>query len=902
MGASSVLDQARQALRLAEAEPQRAVRVAAQVARRAHEAGDLAAGAVAERAHGLALRHCGDLGQAITALRLAVRLGRRAGSAQLAGGARATLAFALFERGRTRAALTEIDTAVAELDGAERAFALAQRGVILAELGRLDDAVACYRAALPVLREAGDRVGVYRVVWNRGLAHCYRHEFAAAEADLREAERLAIELDLAVSIGYAQVNLAHVLGLRGDVPAALDYLQRAERRIRAHGAQLGRLLQDRAELLLSVRLVSEAREVAEQAIGEYATEHREIKVPEARLLLAQAALLEGDIPAALQQARRAGREFGRQRRPEWAALARLAVLQAQLATTGRPRVSTAAVHELVTGLVAAGRPAAALEGRLVAARLLLQRGNHEAGLAYLAEASLVRRRRAPATMRARGWYAEALRRYATGDRAGAATALRAGLRVLDDHRVVLGATDLRAHAAGHRTDLAELGLRIAFADGRPDRIFEWAEWRRASHVMQRPARAPDDAELADLLAELRAIVGQANERRAGGTGGPPLAVLHRRQLELERLIRDRSRLRPGPHTAWRPEPVPVPELAAVLGDLALLQYVRLDGELQVLTLVGGRLRARRLGPMAAVDDLLDRIPFALHRIIRRSDPASTEAGRRLLGRAAAALDRLLLGPLPELGDRGLVVLPTGSLQVVPWSVLPSCAGRPVTVAPSATLWHAAANRAPGPTGHVLAAAGPALPGAQAEASAVAALYGVRPMLPPESTTRAVKSALSGAAVAHLATHGRLSADNPLFSDLALTDGPLFAYDLERLRRPPHTVVLAACDSGRSVVAAGDELLGLGATFLTQGTTQLVASVLPVLDAETAPVMAAFHRLLAARQPPAVALAAAQQEVAADPVTMAGAAGFSCLGAGFAVPALPHPQVRIRPAPAGTHSC
>jgi tetratricopeptide (TPR) repeat protein len=885
-----LLEEAREALRLAESAPVPAASSAAEVARRARAAGDLPAGSVAERAQGLALRHAGDLGQAIAHLRQAVRLGRRSGSALLAGEARITLAFALFERGRTTPALAEIDAAVAELDGHDRARALAQRGVILAEMGRLDEAVACYRAALPVMREAGNTLGVYRVVGNRGLAHCYRHEFAAAEADLREAERLAVELDLAVAIGYVQVNLAHVLGLRGDVPGALDYLQRAEHRIRAHGAQLGRLLQDRAELLLSVRLVSETREVAELALHEYAKEHRAIKVPEARLLLAQAALLDGDVARATHQSRRAAVEFGRQGRPEWAALTRLVTLQAKVASTAQPRISTGGLQQLVDGLVAAGRPAAALEGRLVVARLLLARGHTAAGLEHLRQASLVRRRRAPATLRARGWYAEALRRYATGDSRGAATALRAGLRVLDDYRAVLGATDLRAYAAGHRTDLTDLGLRIAVADGRVGRVFEWAERRRASHVLQRPALAPEDPALADPLAELRATVSTIAEHRDGAGGGQPQAGLHRRQLELELQIRDHSRRRPGQSVGWCSEPVPVDALGAALGDCALVQYVRLDGGLHALTLVGGRLRLRGLGPMAAVDDLVERIPFALYRITRAgepggpgADPESADAGRTLLGHAAARLDRLLLRPLPEIGDRGLVVLPTGSLQGLPWSVLPSCAGRPVTVAPSATLWHAAASRPREAPGRVVVAAGPALPGAQAEARAVAAIYGVTPVLPPASTTHALKAALNGAAVAHLATHGRLSAENPLFSDLALCDGPLFAYDLERLERPPHTVVLAACDSGRSVVGAGDELLGLGATFLARGTTQLVASVLPLLDVETAPVMAAFHRLLAAGRPPAVALAAAQQEASTDPLTMAGAAGFSCLGAGFVTP-------------------
>jgi CHAT domain-containing protein len=63
--------------------------------------------------------------------------------------------------------------------------------------------------------------------------------------------------------------------------------------------------------------------------------------------------------------------------------------------------------------------------------------------------------------------------------------------------------------------------------------------------------------------------------------------------------------------------------------------------------------------------------------------------------------------------------------------------------------------------------------------------------------------------------------------------------------------------------------------------------MPIPDAETAPLMIAFHRLLAAGQPPAGALAAAQEHAAAaDQTAMAAAAGFVCIGAGLAAPQPP----------------
>jgi CHAT domain-containing protein len=92
------------------------------------------------------------------------------------------------------------------------------------------------------------------------------------------------------------------------------------------------------------------------------------------------------------------------------------------------------------------------------------------------------------------------------------------------------------------------------------------------------------------------------------------------------------------------------------------------------------------------------------------------------------------------------------------------------------------------------------------------------------------------------------------------------------------VVLAACDMGRSTVRSGDELLGLSATFLALGTRHVIAPVVSVPDAETAPLMISFHRFLAAGVPAASALAQAQQQLAdTRPAAIAAAAGFVSIG-------------------------
>jgi tetratricopeptide (TPR) repeat protein len=260
---ATLTEQAREALRLAEDDPRRSIALADAVARRARAKRDLSAAAVAERALGLAAFHVDDPDTAIRHLRQAMVLGRHAAAPVLVAEARMTLAWVLTARGRPQQGLRESDLAVAGLRGVERARARAQRGVILYQLGRQDDALAAYRSALRTLRQAGDDLWVFGVLYNRSVLHGYRREFTWAERDLRQAEELCQKLELDLSAAFVRQNLGWINALRGDVPMALHHLDVAEQRLRALQAQVGEVLVDRSEVLLSVRLVSEAREAAE---------------------------------------------------------------------------------------------------------------------------------------------------------------------------------------------------------------------------------------------------------------------------------------------------------------------------------------------------------------------------------------------------------------------------------------------------------------------------------------------------------------------------------------------------------------------------------------------------------------------------------------------------------------
>lgn len=889
---------AREALRLATVSPELADAYSTQAEQGALVSGDWTTVSVARRASGVAAMQQDHLDVAIARLRGAIDAARKAADPRLGGEAHMSLASALVLRGAPARAFASIETAISELTGLSAARARTQRSAILQELGRIDEALDDLRRALPVLRRFGDVQWETRALSNRSLLLNTRRYFAAAESDLLRAQRLCAEHGLTLPEAYVEQNLGCVCAGRGDVPAALEHFDAAAARYQALGLAEGSLLVDRATVLLSVRLVTEARDTAVSAVAIFSAQQRGVHLPEAQLLLSTTALLENDLDTAKSAAADAARGFARLGRKEWLALARYAQLQADVAAShvgsvnraggavaNGPPVAARRARACAAALEQAGWSVPALEARVLAGRLSLDQGQPKAARADLALAARARRS-GPADARSRAWLAEALLRAAEGRRRGATSALRTGLRVVEEYRATLGATELRAHVSVHRGALARAGLRMALAERDARAAHFWAERGRANANLMRPVRPPDDPALAHDLQDLRTTMAEIDDARGSGS---PATSLVARQVRLERRIRDHCRRSPGIAGPSAATPLAIGELADILGETALVEYIELDGTLHAITVIDGRTRLHALGSSDPIRHCLTHLPFALHRLAHPSTPAAQlGAAANVLNHSAATLDTILLAPLAtRLGDRPLLIVPAGWLQSLPWSVLPSCAGRPVSVAPSAALWHAAAQRLPSRTGGVVVVAGPGLPGAFAEAHAVAALHpAARILHGSHATAAAVAAGMNGAHLTHVAAHGTVRSDNPLFSSLLLADGPFTVYDLERLANTPHHVILAACDTARSHVTAGEEILGLAAALLTQQTATLIAPVVPIPDAETAPLMTTYHRRLLAGEAPASALAQAQQMHNHDSTrALASAASFICLGAGHTASAV-----------------
>jgi CHAT domain-containing protein len=286
-----------------------------------------------------------------------------------------------------------------------------------------------------------------------------------------------------------------------------------------------------------------------------------------------------------------------------------------------------------------------------------------------------------------------------------------------------------------------------------------------------------------------------------------------------------------------------------------------------------RYRLIELGAESEVTSEVESLRFALRRLARGrgSIAAATSVAQRL--------DDLVFQPL-GLTDGPVVLVPTPGLYATPWHTLPSCRQRPVTITPSAELWHRA-SQSDRVGKSVLLAAGPDLELSDSEVREVGALYPSATMLmATESTVGRVQALLDGAHVAHVATHAVFQLENPMFSSLRLVDGDLSVYDIERLVNAPDVVVLSACDSGFTDTHAGEELMGLSAALLNMGTKTIIASIGLVPDSEaTKDLMVALHRGLVSGLSTSQALHRAQVEAAETPEGFVAASSFICIGAG-----------------------
>ncbi|MFD3825043.1 CHAT domain-containing protein [Streptomyces sp. NPDC058625] len=835
---------------------------------------------VAHQVIGMWQRDFGDMRLALTHLRRARDWAARTDSAEREADVLGTLGVALVHAGRTRQGLDALSRGVERCTGHTRARVLFRRAYAWWVLGHHKEALEDVRRAITVLRQVDDVIWTARALTLRATVHLALGAVERAEADFTAAEALwdttgqeHDKADAVESRGLAAFR-------SGDVPAALRLLDEAEERYAKLGTPTFMLDIRRCEVLMAAGLASEALAGADAAvkaldgIGGQSTRKAELLLAAAR-----AARLAGDPQTAIARAALAVRLFAGQRRTWWETHARLVLIEARHAAgrgSGRLVAEAAGVADRLAAL---GAPAAP-EASLLAGRIALDLGWTADAERHLAIAARSRRS-GPPLARLTGWAAQALRAQAAGSARGVLEACRRGLDVLDDHRMTLGASELRARATAQGAELAALAQRASLVSGGPRRLLVWSERWRATALSTPPTRPPADPALLSGMTAYREIAARAEEARRDGRAVP---ALEREQRRLEREIRSRTLHVRGTAADGRDRfdvggRFDVGRLLRRLddsGDVQLVELAVLDGRVQVLLCGQGRVRRFEAGQLAAAETEAEHVQAGLRRLAHPGAqarlPVVEAAGRRL--------EELLLGPAAaHLGTGPLVVVPPGRLHRVPWALLPSLRDRVFSVSPSASGWLRARETAPPPGGRQVLVRGPGLATGGAEVPELAGRYGgARVLEEDDARVERVLEELDGAELAHIAAHGEFRADGPLFSSLRMADGPLIVHDFERLDRSPYRIILPCCDTARFASVGADELLGLVTALLPLGTAGVVACSAPVNDAAVVPLMLALHKGLDAGLSLAQALRDARASLPGDAVHRATGWAFSAFGA------------------------
>ncbi len=283
----------------------------------------------------------------------------------------------------------------------------------------------------------------------------------------------------------------------------------------------------------------------------------------------------------------------------------------------------------------------------------------------------------------------------------------------------------------------------------------------------------------------------------------------------------------------------------------------------------------------------------------RNTMLARRSGNKAVTTATGEGYRLLIAPiadlLPTSPQARVVFISQASLFLVPFPALQDSTGKyliekhTISIAPSIQALSLLKMRSPYVIANALVVGNPnplsvklePLPGAEAEAKAVAQLLQTQALTGSQPTETNVAIQMTKARIVHLATHGFFNDQQGLESSLAFVaaddvDGLLTAEEILDLKLQANLVVLSACNTGRGKIT-GDGVIGLSRSLLSAGVSSVVVSLWAVPDLPTAALMVDFYRNLNKKSDKAQALRQAMLATMKQTPSPRNWAGFVLIG-------------------------
>lgn len=850
----------------------------------ADEAGSALDRARARRARAHALCNSGRLEEGWLMCDQAARLADEAAAPVEAGRIRLRSMQALGELGRFDESIRAGESALAAFAEAGDLQLVARAevnlGIVHQRRDQPDRAVEHFNRARPIIGD--DPMALGTIDNNRGEALLALNDLAGAEQAFQSAldhyEPAGAELVAAVAEG----NLADLAARQGLLHRAMYHFERARSRFESTGSlgHLARLHTEQAEAISVLGLPQDALKAYETALPQLDRAGQALEAARARAGLGRTLLRLGrlsDAETALSAAALAFEQLGHS-----TARARTDLIRAELAaargTCGQAR---RLIHAALS--VLHQRPIESASARHLLARLALAEGELTRADGELGAALAIARNLDLAPLLCDLLHTLGLLRLRQGDRAAAIRDLRSATAQIERVRGTLHAQRFRGAYLSNRLAVYEDLIGALLDDGRQaaiHRALAVAEQAKSRVLLDLAHGALDRADAGaagdrpgDAAGDERGLLATFNRQRAElnglysrladdahQRGGAPIdAAWQRAVVQRERRLEEiESRLASARGVAGLyARAAGFEAIAEALpAGTTLLEYVIRGGELLAIVVADGRAAAfRRLAPAQRLDDAVARLQFQINLALRPGADDAAQAPRLLAGARAelAALDRMLLAPLRpaiEPGSR-LLVVPHGPLHLLPFHALWNGDGHlierhEVHYAPSASLYlHLRERREPAVPGPplVVGVADRKAPGIEAEAARIARQLGAGPagvLLGEAATVQRVVAAAPEAGVIHMACHAAFRPDLPFGSGVRLADRWLTVRDIYAMRLDAELITLSGCETGRGLVRAGDEHVGLLRGFFAAGASAVLASLWRVDDRSTAETMDRFY--------------------------------------------------------------
>ncbi len=731
------------------------------------------------------------------------------------------------------------------------------RAIVLRNLGRFDESITSLQNAIEAYRELKQGVGVARAQQNLAMTYFVVGRYNEALALLNEARSLYLADGRQRDAMLVEIFTSDCLLQLRRYADVLTKCKECRQLFAELGTQLemGQALLNEAMAYVGLQSYEAALNSLSQARTLFLAEKNPVAVADTDLQEAAVWLWQGNSQPALKQA-----------------LACANLFQAHQLPIGQARAY----------LIAA--KAALAQSQLTQAEELAQAALH-----------IGEKHTLPA-LKHQAHYLQGTLAARQDDRATALSRLDLAIQELEQMygRLMI---EFRADFVADKEQIYEDAVLLCLELQQPGKGLEYCE-RAKSRALQDmlahrlnlriEARSPEDqptvAKLLDLRQERDRLYRRwATSEEPGQRGGAEeaLSAQHRvgqAVLDLEKqitdlwhtlLIRNADYARDA--NLWQVQTKSAqPYLPK---NTLLLEYFSIKEQLVLFLVTAESIQAVWLpGSMQKAQNLLQLFRLNL-KAVSRSDTARLPLLEKNAQGILHKLYQLLLEPVAARLAQfdQLIVVPHGSLHYLPFHALFDgqsylIQSHQVSYLPGSSLIAYGRTANPSRTNTVFTVGHSyegKLPHAPAEATAIAQRWQGEARVETAAKLDVVKQAAEKSSLLHLATHGDFRPDNPLFSGLALADGWLTTLDIFNLRLGASLVTLSACQTGRSVIGGGDELLGLMRAFLSAGAASLVSTLWAVEDRSTAVFMNLFYEKLFANQTKAASLQLAQLQFLAD---------------------------------------